>query len=297
MAYSYYTYQNWDLYPILVTAAICGLLLMLMVVYACYKRTVDNKFLPFAYTVSRIIFRESVKKTELEAGKKQYFIFGYPVTKRVFYTLGLLSINIWQAIFGTFWAVFLIDETFACDEKLDCFPFNISNASNTAGPIQDYPIEDCADFILIDDVEIQCYQFVLNYAEAMGAAGGVLILATLIIEGHVELLLWLLAKLSASDSFLRMICWMITNFIGFLLPYTVAITLFSLGLFEPFFKDIWFKTISSAVMFSSYSATILFSSFFGMYILIDIIGKGSHESEDERRPIVNANEDRELDEP
>ncbi len=283
MTYNYNTYQLWDTLP----PVILGIIILIIIVALCLNgfRKGDRAAL---YSIGKATFRESVKRTK-KGDKTCYMLFGHSVSEKILYYLGIFCFSIWLSVFGTFWAVFLIDESFGCDERLDCFPFNTSsNASNTTnGLIQDYPIDNCADFILDDNVEIHCYRFVLNYAEALGTAGGVLIIATTIIEGHLELLIWLKDKLSEVESHevCKCIAWFGLFSIAGIIPYLLAAAIFIVGVSVPFFADIWLKTGPSKVMFYSYSLTILISSVFSIYILINLKMKGPEEE-----PLLQVNQ-------
>lgn len=104
----------------------------------------------------------------------------------------MLNFFLLQAIFITFWITFLVDETFVCDERIDCFPISIAL-------LQDSPIENCTTFDS-DDVEIRCYQFVLRYAETLGVAGGVLAIYCAITRGMFDCFVWLCLQTLKADS-------------------------------------------------------------------------------------------------
>lgn len=78
----------------------------------------------------------------------------------------------------TFVAVFLYEVTTTCDESLDCYPFNVTtHGFEKRVPLHKHTITNCSEYQDMDNVVVDCYTFVLQYAEALGAAGGVMAIA------------------------------------------------------------------------------------------------------------------------
>lgn len=78
----------------------------------------------------------------------------------------------------TFVAVFLYEVTTTCDESLDCYPFNVTkHGFEKRLPLHKHTITNCSEYLDMDNVVVDCYTFVLQYAEALGAAGGVMAIA------------------------------------------------------------------------------------------------------------------------
>lgn len=131
------TIYNWDYnIPVAVVAAILGpLYILLAVIGMCTSGRTCTYLKDFSYGIAKATFRGSVSRkdqsTVTSTTSKQHIIFDYPVSPEVFISLGILCLLIWQSIFTIFWAVFLIDESFSCEENLDCFLFNLSNSAYT----------------------------------------------------------------------------------------------------------------------------------------------------------------------
>lgn len=85
-----------------------------------------------------------------------------------------------------FWCEFLIDESQHCDPSMDCF---VLPKNNSFYPLQQDPIkENCTEHEKSGS-KIVCYSFSFNYANALGNAGGVLVLASVIM--NVQAGLWI----------------------------------------------------------------------------------------------------------
>lgn len=69
-----------------------------------------------------------------------------------------------------FWAIFLVQESYVCDdESIDCFV-------STRGSPKLEPITDCSDYKDNKNVVITCYTFVYRFGAAFAAAGGMITL-------------------------------------------------------------------------------------------------------------------------
>jgi len=289
MGYNYYDYQNWDFYPILAISIVFafGYPILLSFLH-CYK---EETAVYVMYLISKITFRDAFKRTTSEKDEKVYYsMLGYRCSKKLLLVNSLMSIAIWQAAFATFWAVFLIEESFACDENLDCFPVR-SNSSHTLGLlIQDVPIKDCSKFILADDIQVLCFRYSLNYAEALGAAGGVFLIATTFIRGHLEVLMEILrieiSKYMSHQENIKLWKLIIAMFLyavcGLILLLLGSIILLATCA-SNFLFSIFFRSHASIMQYCSYLYALPFSSIGAMYSAYYIVEKGSNK---ENQPLV-----------
>lgn len=171
-------YLHWDVIPILVVVVLAQCIALIPIFTTlqlfCKSRRckwLRNRKYLLMFTISKVILRGFEQRKV--NGKRSYFIGDQHipvilVKSIVTFLYPAVVITVALAII-TFWGVFLIEETFACDPGLDCFPF-----TEAGKELQGYPIVNCSDFESADNVTVVCYRFALKYAEGAGAAGGVL---------------------------------------------------------------------------------------------------------------------------
>ena len=98
--------------------------------------------------------------------------------------------------FITFWVIFLVEESFGCDPRLDCFP----RQDNNSELLSHTPIQNCSDYDLTDNVTIICYRFAFRYAEGFGVAGGILVFAASLMKMYEFLFFWAVDSPVTNDS-------------------------------------------------------------------------------------------------
>ena len=137
------------------------------------------------FNVSKVILKEVELKKENR--KKVYYLREYKIPiwlmRTVLTAIYNISVITIALAITSFWIVFLIEETFACDNGLDCFPF-----SEDGHRLQDQPIGNCSDYESLTNITITCYRFSFLYAQGFGATGGVLLFAAFIITVYTTVM-------------------------------------------------------------------------------------------------------------
>ena len=128
-----------------------------------------------------------------------------------------------------FWSEFLINEVTYCATTMDCFALAL-NYSLT-GII--HVTENCSDYEN-DNFTVFCFKFVFDYANALGNVGGVLVLATIIINVQTGLWSGALSCSSSCKKALALVCVSILYVLGIIFTIFVAVpTIVAVPLFEP----------------------------------------------------------------
>ena len=195
----------------------------------------------------KLVYGNHIEENKLD-GKKVYSICGRHVKPWLMALLFMVIMFVCSCTFVAFWSEFLVAETFSCDSGLDCFPFN-----STGDLIQERPIENCSNFELMDDVTIRCYSFVFDYASALGNAGGVLVLASVVM--NIQAGLWI----GASAQTNRCVFWAAVSLVT--LSNIVAEILLIATPFVVNYVPLFSKSITNSnqnkVQFYTYWATFL----------------------------------------
>ena len=87
----------------------------------------------------------------------------------------LMTVFVLAASAVAFWSDFLLDEKDSCDDQFDCFAFD-GGAFVSSNLVQSNPLENCTEFEN-GSHNIRCLRFSFDYANALGNAGGVLIIS------------------------------------------------------------------------------------------------------------------------
>ena len=128
----------------------------------------------------KIVFGNLVELKEVK-GEMKFSFLGRSGSAAPLIMCFIYTPLIFYYIFFTFWSVFLLDNSFICDPKLDCFPFHEKNVvwnghNYFHRPLQTSPIVNCSDYESGNktNVTIICYTFVFNFPTALATAGGLL---------------------------------------------------------------------------------------------------------------------------
>ena len=240
---NYKVYHDADfIAPLVIVVTIYVCFAIQIVVYwlccSCCKQNRCNTCLErVMYCITKLVYGKSIKLRN-ENGERKLFVFRRSVPQYLLSFYCLQMPTVLCCIFVTFWAVFLIDESFTCDPGLDCFPFDTSGRKWIDGhPLQQQPIINCSSFESVNTVTIVCHTFVLNYSAAFSAAGGLLALIVMVMEKFKELGKWAFDRPGAFTgkvgtcvrsrpkvfgiviSFVTTGAWLAIGIVGFLVPF------------------------------------------------------------------------------
>ncbi len=189
---SIHSYINWQTIPPVVVAGMLCLFAVSLTLtntilkccqLLCCKGT---QFTPIAEDFTKgavkLLFGDIFKEVSLD-GKPVLTMYNRKVTYFMAQPFFVATILVFAGGFALFWTVFLIDESYACDPNLDCYPVLRKGFVLL-------PISNCSEFQLQANVTILCYQFVFEFAEGIGAMGGLVTVVVLSVKLVTAILFW-----------------------------------------------------------------------------------------------------------
>jgi len=156
------------------------------------------------YCLITLTFRGSLNMKRIDTNQKEFRLFGYRVPAGLVNSLGLLAIIVWIGVVFAFWLVLLGSEEVKFPSET-CW----QNSSMTSS-----------------DCEIITYYMIsIDYVRALGGSGGLLVLTTVIIEGQMIVLMWMMRKSRNPKSKIR-ITWKFATITFELLPLLTEVIIF-----------------------------------------------------------------------
>ena len=206
---------------------------------------------------------------ELEATQGKpivYTVCGRHVKSWLLVVLFMVVVFVCSCVVVAFWNEFLVEESYSCHQSdVDCFLLDENDT-----PLHQEPLarENCTEFELSEsssNVTLRCFKFVFNYASALGNAGGVLVLASAVM--NVQAGLWIGAsvcggKLGRSVAIAAIATLnVIVEVAMFALPFAVF--------YIPLLQETITKTSRSQVQFFTYWITFLCAfTFSGPFLIL-----------------------------
>ena len=141
----------------------------------------------------RNVFGNVFKKGEDDTKEcPQTIAFNFIVPTRYMYSLAVIILQLFALSLGVFWEKFVFEVTFTCASDIDCYDYSSKAVTSSRSYI------NCSEEVTVS--EIRCFRIVLDWSTALGAAGGLLVLASI----TISVLPWIILKVTngkqASDS-------------------------------------------------------------------------------------------------
>lgn len=274
--YTYTTYMNWDFWvpvgvsilTILLTAVVVGL----SIAWFKFCRSSAHHFLELAYQFGKLVMHDALQRN-IRSEPHYLILYDRPISPVFVIILSVLTPVMFIPGFISFWASFLVDETFACDPGLDCFLRNPSSLM-----IQDQqPLMNCSQ---LENDTIVCFQFVFDYVAGCASMGGFLIVAVTSLKLYGIILMWLIGIMPSSRDrtgkcySCRALCSIVGIFIFFLAPVIIASLILATALLDPLVNDIVFQSNERILIFAAYWSCLLLTGLVaGICILATVLGK------------------------
>lgn len=211
----------------------------------------------------KMIYGHQVDELETQGKPTVYSICGRHVKSWLLVVLFMVVVFVCSCVVVAFWNEFLVEESYSCQSDVDCFMLDESDT-----PLQQEPLarENCTEFESSEslNVTLRCFKFVFNYASALGNAGGVLVLASAVM--NIQAGLWIGA--SACQGKLG---WSVTIAAVTTLNVIVEVAMFALPFavfYIPLLQETITKTSRSQVQFFTYWITFLCAFTFSGPVLI-----------------------------
>ncbi len=219
---------------------ICYIMLALYLV--CYNHVGRNsKKIPGIITcLIKITFRGSFAKKRMAKGRSELRLFGYLVPAGLVNSLGLIAIIIWVGVAAAFWIV-LIGKERGTYRPVDCY-YNESNCSP----------------IMFNKVS-------LDYVRALGAAGGLLVLTSVILQGQTILLMWMMKKSRTTNLRVRR-CWKVSIIATVLAPLLAELVFFIGASVCVLYFELY-DSIQHWIQFGSFVIAVFQSTYFSSITL------------------------------
>ena len=255
IGHSYQHYIHWDLIPCVVVSGAIVFFIYVWTMNIYCDRQKSLLWEELVLGVAKLILEFKEIKHD---GKTMAIVRNRRVSVRVMEVFFMIALVVMGFSFVTFWAIFMFDETFACDSGLDCFGFD----KDSGNRISDLPLgTNCSEFESRDNVTITCYIFVFRYAEGFGAAGGIIVFAGVMLKVYAAVFFRVFDSQSESDPccFCRRCAILFLR----LSPFLFA-SFWPVSLAVPIIRNTVGKTTSGIYQFSSYILSLTTIALFGL---------------------------------
>ena len=234
-----------------------------------------------------LVFLEMVDLAfpDLEKDKDSYDVFDKTIALPAFVILTIIIVPVISStLFITFWNVYAVEESGggACVENFDCFPRiggeylqqepveNCSSSSFLMMPLMDSLQNDSSNFSTLPlemDITFDCYRLVFRYAEAFGAAGGILAITALCSKLYFSLLVSISRTFGDSDD-------KFCRFFWFTVVWLICVAIFSIFLGVnvgiPEVRAAVFRTVTDTIQFVMYCTTMILIIITGVIVAFGI---------------------------
>ena len=222
LSYSTYTFLDYTFPFVLgiVVIVVQVLITIFLIVLLAFKKF--NSITNALFLYSKVVFSGVLKKDD--NGRSLFYNY-YSISHHYVYVLSFVSTVVLYCIFISFWASFLLKETFVCDRRFDCFVGN-SSLSHLFG--EDFErVQDCDD--IEESATVICFHFAFDSSEGFSYAVGFFGVAVAYIHIYGHLVIWIMEKMSAPNvATLAKFFWCVCLAVVWLAPWIFVIVLASL---------------------------------------------------------------------
>ena len=231
-----------------------------------------------------LVFLEMVDLAfpDLEKKKEHYDVFDRTIALPAFVLLTVIIVPVISSTcFITFWNVYAVEESGggACVENFDCFPRMggeylqqepVENCSSVSSmPLGDLLQNDSSNASTLPlelDITFNCYRLVFRYAEAFGAAGGILAITALLSKLYFSLLVSI--RRSTDNS--KVCCRFFLYTIVWIVCAGVFIIFLGVNVGVPAVRAAVFRTVTDTIQFVMYCITMVLIIITGVIIAFGI---------------------------
>ena len=144
----------------------------------------------FIFGGLKMIYGHQVDEMDAKGKPTVYSICGRHVKSWLLVVLFMVVVFVCSCVAVAFWSEFLVEESYHCQSDVDCFALDEHNTALQQEPLSK---ENCTEVeaggTAASNVTLHCFKFVFNYASALGNAGGVLVLASAVM--NIQTGLWI----------------------------------------------------------------------------------------------------------
>ena len=235
-----------------------------------------------------LVFLEMVDLAFPDLEKKKddgYDVFGRKIDVSAFMLLTVIIVPVISSTcFITFWNVYAVEEAVggACVENFDCFPrmggeyLQREPVDNCSSPVSLMPPDslqnvslNASTLPLEVDITYDCYRLVFRYAEAFGAAGGILAITALCSKLYFSMLVSIRRSIGNDDN-IGCRCRFFFYTIVWLVCAGVFLIFLGVNVGVPAVKAAVFRTVTDTIQFVMYCITMVLIIITGVIIAFGI---------------------------
>lgn len=186
-SYSYDTYNGLSVvFPVVVSVVVAFFLLIATLLAIILKRCECESECPCESFLNKLMFQfvKLIFKRSLKKEEDSIVFYDYKITTLDLIPLSTITSLILLMAFTSFWASFLVDETFACDPQLDCFLRDPSLFVSSTKPLN-----NCTSLDYNNDAVV-CFKFVFDFKAGFASAFGFAGVAALYCNVCFSILVW-----------------------------------------------------------------------------------------------------------
>ena len=240
------TYKNWNVFAPFAVTILIGLPVGVASGLYPWLRKYE-RYTNLLLEYSKIVFRDALKREDLH----RISLHGYTFSENNLLVFCFITVSLMSCVFISFWATFLIEETFVCDLQLDCFFINYSSTFADLHSSQLQRVDDCSS--VDDNSTVICYQFVLDLTGGFASAVGFLTVAVYYVRVYMYILVWFREIYSSPISSVWMKrCSLVGCMSVLITPIFISVIIFIMVFSVPFFRNALFQTDEAILKFSAY---------------------------------------------
>ena len=197
----------------------------------------------------RVTFGDHIKKME---GSQKFTFYHYEISSLQIFMLSTITLMVFGPTFMSFWASFIVNETFVCNPQLDCFLRDPS----TFIVLSSEPLDDCTSYDSTNGTVV-CFQFIFDLTKGFSSAVGYMGVAVVYCRLYAFIIIWLQEFCSNKC---HNGCTKYVSYIMHIVIIIPVITLFAIISFRavPFFSDVVLKTNKSTIIFDAYMFSFVY---------------------------------------
>ena len=248
----------------------------------CVKWRCSQYFVDPFFRIVKVTFGDHIKKVE---GSQSFTLYGYEISLLRMVPLSTITIMIFWPTFMSFWASFIVNETFVCDPQLDCFLRDSSSFIVFSSEV----LGDCTFYDSIN-ATVVCFQFVFDLTEGFSSAVGFMGVAVVYCRLYTFIMIWL--REFCSDKCRRNCAKCVSTNMS-VVTSIIHLLIFNVVYLVPFFSDVVFKTNKSTIIYHAYMISF---SYIGPLtsIYVTRVLRGARKPRTSNNPQITSEEGNDL---
>ena len=289
--HSYDTYNKWSVVPPFLASGITLLGLAVLIIVTLIRKCklcdtwrCSQYFVDPLFRVVKVTFGDYIKKEDSE----KFIFYSHEISSLQIFMLSTITIMVFWPTFMSFWASFIVNETFVCDPQLDCFLHDPS----TLIVLSSEPLDNCTSYDGTNGTVV-CFQFVFNLTQGFSSAVGFMSVAVVYCRLYIYVMIWC-RKFCEQHEVCTMFVSLVMHTITSLIAISINIAVCKIS----FFSDVVFNTNKNTIIYLAYFFTYI-GPFAGFYIAFVLRGarnvatsNNAQVTSEEENPLLGASVNR-----